>query len=101
MMHLHHLRLAARPAAPARLRVACAFALLLLAGCATAPPATIEVKVPVYVKCVTAAPVRPAFEVLALPPGASDGEKVLAIARDMPRHFKYEGHLEAAVAGCL
>ena len=74
--------------------------LALLAGCAS-PPATVEVKVPVYAPCVNAAPARPAFEFPALPNNASDGEKVLAMARDTLVHFKYEGQLEAAVAGCL
>lgn len=76
------------------------FALSLLAGCATRA-ATVEVKVPVYVSCVKEVPVRPAFASLALPGDASDGEKVTALARDTLLHFKYEGQLEAAVAGCL
>ncbi len=74
--------------------------LLLLTGCAT-EPATVEVRVPVYAPCVTRVPVRPAFEGPVLPANASNGEKVLAIARDTPRHFKYEGQLEAVIAGCL
>lgn len=73
--------------------------LLILAGCASAP-ATVEVKVPVYVACAKAVP-RPAFEFPALPADASDGQKVVAMARDTLLHFKYEGHLEAALAGCL
>ncbi len=75
--------------------------MILLAGCAAAPRATQEVKIPVAVPCVKAAPARPAFESLALPAGASDGEKVLALARDTLLHFKYEGQLEAALSGCL
>jgi hypothetical protein len=74
--------------------------ILLLAGCATKPP-TVEVKVPVYVPCVTAAPARPAFAFPVLPDNASEGEKVLALARDTLFHFKYEAQLEAVVAGCL
>lgn len=73
--------------------------LMILAGCATAP-ATVEVKVPVYVPCAKAVP-RPAFEFPALPGDASEGEKVLAMARDTLLHFKYEGQLEAVVAGCV
>lgn len=73
--------------------------LLLLAGCKTVPTTT-EVKVPVHVSCVKAVPVKPDFESRKLPPDASDGEKVLAIARDTPRHFKYEGELEAVIEGC-
>ena len=74
--------------------------ILLLAGCAT-KPATVEVKVPVYAPCVKSAPARPAFEFPALTKDASDGEKVLAMARDTLLHFKYEAQLEAIVAGCL
>lgn len=74
--------------------------ILLLAGCATHTP-TVEVKVPVYVSCVKSPPVRPAFASLALPGDASEGEKVLALARDTLLHFKYEGQLEAVIAGCL
>lgn len=71
----------------------------LLTGCAT-PPATVEVKVPVYVPCAKPVP-RPAFEFPALPDDASDGQKVVAMARDTLLHFKYEAQLEAALAGCL
>lgn len=74
--------------------------LLLLSACA-GKPATQEVKVPVYVPYVLAMPVKPTFEVLSLAQGASAGEKVLPLARDTPRHFAYEGMLEAALAGCL
>jgi hypothetical protein len=70
-----------------------------LAGCAT-KPATVEVKVPVLVKCVKDVPTRPAYAAPALSPDASEGEKVLALARDTPLHFKYEGLLEAVIAGC-
>ena len=96
MMLLHHPHLSARPAAHAALLCTC----MLLVGCVTAP-VTQEVRVPVYVSCVTAVPARPEFEARSLGPDASDGEKVLAIARDVPRHFKYEGQLEAVIAGCL
>ena len=74
--------------------------LLLLTGCATVP-AVREVKIPVAVACVKSVPARPAFATRGLAPDASDGEKVLAIARDLPMHLKYEGELEAIIAGCL
>ncbi len=74
--------------------------LLLLAGCASAPPTTQEVKVPVYVVCVKEVPPRPDFEVDRLAAGASDGAKVLAVARDLPRHLMYELLLLAVVEGC-
>lgn len=73
---------------------------LLLAGCASAPPVTQTVEVPVYTPCVKAVPVRPDYEFGKLGPAATDGEKVLALARDWPRGRKYEGLLEAALAGC-
>ncbi len=75
-------------------------ACLLLASCASAPPATVEVKVPVIVPCVTVMPARPVFAYRGLAPDASDGEVVLALARDTPLHLKYESELEAALAGC-
>ena len=73
----------------------------LLAGCATKAPAALEVKVPVYVKCVATVPARPEFATRGLAVDASDGEKVLAIARDLPVHLKYAAQLEAVIAGCL
>lgn len=74
--------------------------LLLLAGCATKAPTTQEVKIPVYVSCVKAVPAKPALATRTLTPDSSDGEKVLAIARDLPMHLKYEGELEAVIEGC-
>ena len=76
-------------------------AVALLAGCGAAPPITQQVDVPVYVPCVKAVPARPEFEFSKLPLDATDGEKVLALARDWPRGRVYEGKLEAAIAGCL
>ncbi|MET3135277.1 hypothetical protein AAKU55_005585 [Oxalobacteraceae bacterium GrIS 1.11] len=73
---------------------------VLLAGCAGAPPAIQEVKVPVFVPCVLSVPSRPDFEFGKLTLAASDGEKILALARDWPRGRKYEGELEAVIEGC-
>ncbi|MDQ1921301.1 hypothetical protein [Massilia pseudoviolaceinigra] len=102
MKLLHHLRIFARPASPAVFRWTCTLVLILvlLTACAAAPVVQ-EVKVPVYRSCVAAAPERPAFAVRGLAPDASDGEKVLALARDLPVHLKYEAQLEAVIAGCL
>lgn len=69
-------------------------------GCASVAP-TQRVDVPVYVSCVQQMPARPAFEFDRLPAEASDGRKVMALARDWARGRKYEIELEAAVAGCL
>ncbi|MBV6321888.1 hypothetical protein [Duganella violaceipulchra] len=76
---------------------------LALAGCGSAPPAPAPqiVNVPVYTPCVKESPARPDFEFGALSLDATDGDKVLALARDWPRGRKYEGELEAALAGCL
>jgi hypothetical protein len=76
-------------------------AVVLLAGCSTAPPPTQIVEVPVHTPCVTGTPVRPVYEFDKLPLDASGGEKILALARDWPVGRKYEGELEAALAGCL
>lgn len=58
---------------------------VLLAGCASAPPATQIVEVPVYVPCVKDVPSAPAYEFDKLPLDAADGEKVVALARDWAR----------------
>jgi hypothetical protein len=75
----------------------------LLVGCGTAPPATQTVEVPVRVECVKEkdVPAAPIYEFDRLQPGAADGEKVLALARDWPRGRAYESQLRAAIEGCL
>ena len=73
---------------------------VLLAGCASAPPAPQLVEVPVFTPCVKSVPQRPAYEFDKLVPMATDGEIVLALARDWPRGRRYEGALEALVEGC-
>ena len=74
---------------------------VLLAGCASAPPAPVRVEVPVMVPCIGEVPERPAYEFEKLPSTATDGEIVLALARDWPRGRKYEVELEAVIAGCI
>lgn len=73
---------------------------MLLAGCASAPPDPVRVEIPVFTPCVKTVPQPPAYEFDKLPPAATDGEIVLALARDWPRGRKYEAELEAVVAGC-
>ena len=73
---------------------------MLLAGCASAPPALQRVEIPVFTPCVKSMPQRPAYEFDQLAPAATDGEIVLALARDWPRGRKYEVELEAVIAGC-
>jgi hypothetical protein len=74
--------------------------LVLLAGCAGPAPVTQRVEVPVYVPCVKEVPQRPVFEFDKLDAESSDGRKIMALARDWARWRKYEGELEAVVAGC-
>ena len=78
-----------------------AIIMMLTSGCATDGLLTTqEVKVPVRVACVKNDPVRPDYETKHLTPNASDGAKILALARDWLRSRKYEGELEAAIEGC-
>ncbi|OEZ81006.1 hypothetical protein JAB6_40410 [Janthinobacterium sp. HH104] len=74
---------------------------VLLVGCASAPPAPVLIEVPVMVPCLGEVPPRPAYEFDKLPSTATDGEIVLALARDWPRQTKYSGQLEALLSGCL
>nr|WP_314606573.1 hypothetical protein [uncultured Janthinobacterium sp.] len=74
---------------------------LLLAGCGSAPATLQRVEVPVFTPCVKDVPQRPAYEFDQLAPVATDGEIVLALARDWPRGRKYEAELEAVIAGCI
>ena len=86
-LRLHHLQLFATPAV---MLCTC----IGLAVCGSAPPITQYVNIPVYLPCVKEAPARPEFEFNKLPLDATDGEKILALARDWPRGRKYEGELE-------
>ena len=82
------------------LRISEQFALvLLLAGCASAPPAPVRVEIPVFTPCVKSVPQRPAYEFNRLTLPAPDGEMVLALARDWSRGRKYEMELEVIIAG--
>ena len=72
----------------------------VLAGCGSAPLAPQLVEVPVFTPCVKVVPQRPTYEFDQLAPGATDGEIVLALARDWPRGRKYELELEVALARC-
>ena len=72
----------------------------MLVGCTTAAPAPVRVEVPVTVPCINNVPPRPTYEFDRLPVTATDGEIILALARDWPRGRKYEWELEAVIAGC-
>lgn len=74
----------------------------LLSGCASTPaPAVQEVAIPVMVPCVKDVPVRPQYEFELLSRTASDGEKVLALARDYLKMLPYEQRLRAVIDGCV
>ena len=73
---------------------------LLLAGCGSVPPAVQRVEVPVFTPCVKEVPQRPAYEFDRLPAMATDGEIVLALARDWIRGRQYEGQLEVTLSRC-
>lgn len=73
---------------------------VLLVGCTSAPPAVQRVEIPIFTPCVKVLPQRPVYEFDRLTPSATDGEIVLALARDWPHGRKYEGELRAVVEGC-
>jgi len=75
--------------------------LVLLTGCGTSPPSPQVVNVPIYTPCVKKVPLKPDYEFGKMSLTDSAGDKVLALARDWPRGRKYEGELEAVIAGCL
>ena len=84
------------------LRISEQFVLVfVLAGCGSAPPAPQRVEVPVFTPCVKAVPLRPAYEFGQLAPAATDGEIVLALARDWLRGRPYEAQLEAVITACI
>ncbi|KQW96989.1 hypothetical protein ASC94_09280 [Massilia sp. Root418] len=83
-------------------KLASSTSLVLLVGCANAPPrANQTVEVPVYVPCIAERPQRPIYEFDKLPADASDGQKVIALARDWLRSRTYEFKLEVALQGCV
>lgn len=73
---------------------------LVLTGCGSAPLALQRVEVPIFIPCVKEVPQRPVYEFDQLAPAATDGEIILALAKDWPRGRKYESEIEAVVAGC-
>lgn len=73
---------------------------VVLVGCVSARPTPQRVEIPIFTPCVKEVPQRPAYEFDRLPATASDGEVILALARDWPRGRLYEGGLEAVIAGC-
>jgi hypothetical protein len=72
---------------------------ILLVGCAASPVVT-EVKVPVVVPCIRVELAKPDYETPKLKPDASDGLKVLALARDWLRSRIYEAQLESVINAC-
>ena len=72
----------------------------MLAGCATTPPAPVRVEIPVFTPCVKMEISKPAYEFDKLPSTATDGEIILALARDWSRGRPYEEALLAILEGC-
>lgn len=62
---------------------------LLLASCASAPLAPVHVEIPVFTPCVKTEISRSTYEVVQLPATATDGEIILALARDRRRRRDY------------
>lgn len=81
------------------LRCALLVLIVSLAGCATTS-ATQKVDVPVYVSCVTQVPVKPDYETKHLSKLSTDGEKIVALAKDWAYSRGYEANLEAVIQGC-
>ena len=52
------------------------------------------------VPCIGDVPQRPTYEFDQLAPSATDGEVILALARDWVRGRAYEGVLVAVIEGC-
>lgn len=73
---------------------------LLLAGCGSAPLAPLRVEVPVFTPCVKVVLQRPVYEFDQLASAATDGEIVLALAKDWVRGRVYVEKLEATIDGC-
>lgn len=75
---------------------------LVLVGCAGAPPAPayVEVKVPVAVPCRTADVARPAFAVDQLPIGATIDVQMRALRAERHQRIGYERELLAANEAC-
>ena len=77
--------------------------LALLAGCGSLPPAPQIVNVPVYTSCVKEVPLKPDYEFGKMSLTDSEGDKVLALARDWPRGRKYpcgRQQLSVPVSSC-
>lgn len=75
---------------------------LVLVGCAGAPPAPsyVEVKVPVAIPCRTADVARPAFAVDQLPIGATIDVQMRALRAERHQRIGYERELIAANEVC-
>jgi len=71
-----------------------------LACCASTPLVLVRVEMPVRVPAVGEVPPRPAYEFDKLPATATDGEIILALARDWLRGRSYQQKLEANIESC-
>ena len=80
-----------------RLTALCA---LLLAGCASAPPKTVEVRVPVSVPCKAPTVQAPDWALNHVAPGAGLFVQVQDLITELEQRRAYEAELEAAVKSC-
>ncbi len=76
-------------------------AVLALVAACTTPPATVEVKVPVPVKCDPVVPAKPDYRTPRLGHMATDYQKIVALVQDWVDSRKYELQLETALIACL
>lgn len=79
-------------------------AVILMTGCAeksdTSPPSTVEVLVPVAVKCAISQPVPPAFSVDSLAIGSSIDVQMRALRAERLQRQGYEVLLRAEIDKC-
>lgn len=72
----------------------------LMAGCASAPPRTVEVRVPVSVPCKAPAVEAPDWSLNHVAPGAGLFAQVQAMIAELEQRRAYEAELEAAARAC-
>lgn len=73
-------------------------AALLLTGCATAPPARVEIPVPVM--CRVEMPASPAWATESLAPDAGIWDQVKALLAEREQAAGYIAELRAAASSC-
>lgn len=74
--------------------------LVLIAGCATPPPASITVRVPVPVACTQPTPDRPILSIDTMAPDLPLDVQVRNMRADHDDRDGYEARLRAALEAC-